>query len=261
MDAEYGRQYRDLYRRHWWWRAREAALLDVLRALRPPEGLGRILDIGCGDGLFFDRLLAMGDVEGIEPDETLVDPRGAHRDRIHVQPFDGRFRPVAPYSLILMLDVLEHLEDPVGALRHAASLLTPTGRLVLTVPAFMLLWTNHDVINHHRTRYTKATFGAVARRAGLRVDVEEYWFQWMFLPKVATRVVERVFRVQPAAPRVPAAWVNGLLYGMSRVERRVLGPLRLPFGSSLVVVGAAEATSESTVARAFPAGPRSSGTL
>jgi len=236
VDAEYGRTYRDLYTRHWWWRAREAALLDLLGTLRPPRGWDRILDIGCGDGLFFDRLLEMGDVEGIEPDDALVDPRGAHRDRIHIQPFDERFQPASPYSLVLMLDVLEHLEDPVGALRHAASLLTPTGRLVITVPAFMLLWTNHDLINHHRTRYTKAAFEAVARQAGVRVESEEYWFQWMFLPKVATRVAARVLRVTPAAPRVPAAWTNGLLYGMSRLERRVLGPLRLPFGSSLVVV-------------------------
>jgi SAM-dependent methyltransferase len=236
VDAEYGRAYRDLYRRHWWWRAREAALLDLLRELRPAEGWGRILDIGCGDGLFLDRLIEMGDVEGIEPDEALVDPRGAHRDRIHIQPFDEGFRPAHRYSLILMLDVLEHLEKPVEALRHASSLLIEGGRLVVTVPAFMLLWTNHDVVNHHRTRYTRATFRDVARRAGLRIDAERYWFQWMFLPKLATRAVERAFRVAPAPPGVPPAWVNGLLYGVSRLERRVLGPLRVPFGSSLVVV-------------------------
>jgi 2-polyprenyl-3-methyl-5-hydroxy-6-metoxy-1,4-benzoquinol methylase len=236
VDAEYGRTYRDLYTRHWWWRAREAALLDVLAALRPPQGWGRILDIGCGDGLFFDRLLEMGDVEGIEPDEALVDPRGAHRDRIHVQPFDEAFRPAHQYSLILMLDVLEHLEEPVEALRHASRLLAEGGRLVVTVPAFMLLWTNHDVINHHRTRYTRATFRAAAARASLQIDAEPYWFQWMVLPKLATRAVERVFRVAPAPPRVPPTWLNGLLYALSRVERRVIGPLRLPFGSSLVVV-------------------------
>lgn len=67
------------------------------------------------------------------------------------------------YSLILMLDVLEHLEDPVGALQHAVDLLTPEGTLLITVPAFMALWTNHDVLNHHLTRYTKRSFSNVAR--------------------------------------------------------------------------------------------------
>ena len=166
MDAEYGQRYRDLYARHWWWRAREAALLDTLKAIAPVGSRHWILDVGCGDGLFFDRLHEMGEVEGIEPDASLVDPQGAHRHRIHIQPFDDRFRPSANYSLILMLDVLEHLEDPVAALRHAASLLTETGRLVITVPAFRILWTNHDVINHHPRRATpNRRSGPLARGA------------------------------------------------------------------------------------------------
>jgi SAM-dependent methyltransferase len=240
VDAEYGQRYRDLYARHWWWRAREAALLDTLKAIAPVGARHWILDVGCGDGLFFDRLHEMGEVEGIEPDASLVDPQGAHRHRIHIQPFDDRFRPSANYSLILMLDVLEHLEDPVAALRHAASLLTETGRLVITVPAFRILWTNHDVINHHRTRYTKPTFRTLARGAGLRIDREEYWFQWTCPAKIATGLAERVFRIAPSPPTVPPAWINRPLYTLSRVERRVLGPLRPPFGSSLLVVCRAE---------------------
>jgi SAM-dependent methyltransferase len=237
VDAEYGQRYRDLYTHHWWWRAREAALVDTLAAIPPADGRHRILDVGCGDGLFFDRLLELGEVEGVEPDAALVTPDGTHRGRIHIQPFDERFRPASKYSLILMLDVLEHLEDPLAALRHAASLLTATGRLVITVPAFEILWTNHDVINHHRTRYTKATLGAVVRRAGLHLDHDEYWFQWTCPAKIVTGLVERALRLAPASPTVPPAWINRALYTLSRVERRVLGPLAPPFGSSLVAVG------------------------
>jgi 2-polyprenyl-3-methyl-5-hydroxy-6-metoxy-1,4-benzoquinol methylase len=57
-----------------------------------------------------------------------------------------------------MLDALEHLENPVAALRHVCELLTPEGTFIATVPAFMALWTNHDVLNHHFTRYTKSAF-------------------------------------------------------------------------------------------------------
>jgi SAM-dependent methyltransferase len=236
VDAEYGQQYRDLYQRHWWWRAREAALIDLLNDLRPAGGWGRILDVGCGDGLFFDRLLEMGEVEGIEPDAALVDSRGPHAARIHVCPFDSRFRPARPYSLILMLDTLEHLDDAVGALRYAASLLADGGRLVVTVPAFMLLWTTHDVLNHHRTRYTESTFRSTALEAGLRIDRACYWFQWTFVAKLATRLVERIRRPTPASPTIPAAWFNRFLYRISRMEQRGLAGLHPPFGSSLVVV-------------------------
>jgi SAM-dependent methyltransferase len=237
VDLDYGRQYRELYERHWWWRAREAALLETLNQIRPSAGWGRILDIGCGDGLFFDRLLEFGDVEGIEPSAELVSADGVHRQRIHVRPFDETFQPPHRYGLITMLDVLEHLDDPAGALRHALHLLAPDGTMLITVPAFNLLWTNHDVINHHRVRYTRASFRKMARQAGFRIDQERYWFQWIFPVKVAGRVVERALGSRPAPAQVPPTWVNDALYRVSRVEHRLLGPLRLPFGSSLMVVG------------------------
>ena len=237
MDADYGRQYRELYERHWWWRAREAALLETLDRIRPPAGWPHILDIGCGDGLFFDRLLKFGEVEGIEPSAELVNPTGAHRERIHVRPFDDSFQPSNRFGLILMLDVLEHLDDPVGALRHALRLLAPGGLMLITVPAFNLLWTNHDVINHHRVRYTRSSFRVVAREAGFRIDLEQYWFQWTFPVKIAGRLVERALGSEPAPARVPPEWINDTLYRWSRLEHRLLKPLRPPFGSSLVITG------------------------
>ena len=231
MDAEYARHYRDLYQRHWWWRSREAFLLGWIRRLNRRDALGRILDVGCGDGLFFDRLAEFGEVEGIEPDASLLSAGSPHRGRITVAPFDERFRPGHRYTLVLMLDVLEHLPDPVGALSHARSLLEPDGRLVVTVPAFQWLWTHHDELNRHYLRYTESTLREVAARAGLRMEESRYFFHWTVPGKLAVRAKERV--LGPGGPeRVPAAPVNRALYLLSRAEQA----LRLPFGSSLLAV-------------------------
>ena len=240
MDADYGARYRDLFERHWWWRARERVILDALHAHEPASGWSTVLDIGCGDGLFFDALASLRGVtfvEGVEPAAALVSPDGPHRARIHVVPFDERFDTGRRYSLITMLDVLEHLPDPVAALKHALSLLTPDGVFLATVPAFMALWTRHDELNHHYTRYTKESFGALARDAGLRMDEERYFFRWTAAAKVATRVKERLVPGAPAAPTVPARPVNGALYALSRLEETMLGRVPLPFGSSMLVVG------------------------
>jgi 2-polyprenyl-3-methyl-5-hydroxy-6-metoxy-1,4-benzoquinol methylase len=237
MRADYGERYRELYERHWWWRAREAAILEVLRAQQPPLGWRRILDVGCGDGLFFDKLAQFGEVEGIEPAEELVSSKGPHCPRIHIGSFDANFRPGKQFSLILMLDVLEHMADPVGALRHAQGLLESEGRLLVTVPAFRLLWTNHDVLNHHFTRYTVSSFRRIAQQAGLEIEAERYFFQWLFPLKLATRVVERLLPLQPKPPDIPARWINALLYRVSLFEYETLSPLPVPFGSSLLVVG------------------------
>jgi 2-polyprenyl-3-methyl-5-hydroxy-6-metoxy-1,4-benzoquinol methylase len=242
MDSDYGARYRELFQRHWWWRARERVILDALRAHQPAAGWGNVLDVGCGDGLFFDELATLPGVrlvEGVEPAEALVSPDGPHRARIHVAPFDATFDPKRRYSLIVMLDVLEHLPDPAASLRHAVALLEPGGVFLATVPAFLALWTRHDDLNHHFTRFDKASFRALAASAGLRVDQSRYFFHWTAAAKIATRVKEALIPGAPASPAVPPAPVNHALYALSRLEERLLGAVPLPFGSSLLVVGGA----------------------
>jgi 2-polyprenyl-3-methyl-5-hydroxy-6-metoxy-1,4-benzoquinol methylase len=237
LEAAYRQAYEKLYREHWWWRAREEWIVAFLRERRPAGGWGRILDVGCGNGLFFDRLAEFGEVEGVEPSHDLVEAESAYRARIHIGPFDERFQPEKRYGLILMLDVLEHLDNPAGALRRATGLLGPGGFVLITVPAFRALWTNHDVLNQHRARFTKSSFRRLASQAGFRILESRYFFHWMFPAKVAARVFEELRGAPPAVPVVPAAWLNRLLLRVSRIEQGLFRPLPLPFGSSLLVLG------------------------
>lgn len=237
MDPEFGRHYARLYREHWWWRARERLLLNTVAALAPAGGYGPILDVGCGDGLFFHALGRFGAVEGVEPDVSLVTPGGPHRDRIHAAPFDERLSLSKQYGLVLMLDVLEHLPNPVASLRHALTVLRPGGVFLATVPAFRALWTGHDDFNHHTTRHTRSTFRVLADAAGLRVDAMRYFFHWTAPVKLLVRLKEALVRTPPLPERVPPAAINRLLLGLSIAEQAVLGPLHLPFGTSLLVVG------------------------
>lgn len=236
MDSRYARDYRTLYDRHWWWRAREALILEVLTRLRPEGDWGRILDVGCGDGLFFERLSAFGEVEGIEMDPTGVTPGGRWAHRIQVQPFDDGYRPEQPFGLILMLDVLEHFPDPLPPLRRALELLEGEGRLVVTVPAFRGLWTSHDELNHHFTRFRRSEIELLTQRAGGRLESCRYFFQWTAPLKLAQHWVEKVIPARPSVPRVPPRWVNRALYGVSRLEQRVFDGPSPPFGTSLLAV-------------------------
>lgn len=236
MDPLYLDRYRDLYQRHWWWRAREAAILAELRRLPPrAEGGRRILDVGCGSGLFFERLQPFGAVEGVEPERSLAENAGRWREAIHPVPFDERFRSEQPFDVILMLDVLEHLERPDAALQHAVRLLAPGGQVLITVPAFAWLWTRHDALNRHVRRYDRLALRTVARAAGLRVIRERFLFQWLVPVKLLTRVWESVRAGSPTPPTVPIAPVNRLLYWWCRMELAVAARLPIPFGGSLLV--------------------------
>jgi SAM-dependent methyltransferase len=234
VDPSYAQRYRELAIRHWWWRARNETVRQVAgEAIGARRGIN-VLDIGCGDGVLFPFLSGFGDVEGIEPDPTVVSADSPWRSRIQLRPFDASFTPGKRYGLILMLDVLEHLEKPVEALQHVRDLLDDDGRLLITVPAFTLLWTHHDDLNRHFYRFTKKTLTDIVRGAGLEVVDSWYLFQWLFLAKLVERLREKV--AGPSPPEeVPAETVNNALYRLSMAERRVTGRV-MPFGSSLLAV-------------------------
>lgn len=240
MERSYAEVYRTLHERHWWWRAREAHLVGWLERLRPAGGFGPILDVGCGAALWFDRLRAFGDPEGVEGDAALA-AAAAERDRarVYAQPFDEHFRPGKRYGLVLMLDVLEHLPDDRAAMGHVASLLAPGGLLVLTVPAFQALWTGHDELNAHFRRYTAKEVARLASDAGLSVLHRGYFFNSLALPKLAAATLERLRPRPPAHPSLRFGALNELVRRWCLLEQRTWGRLPLPFGSSALLVARA----------------------
>lgn len=234
MDPAYAERYRDLASRHWWWRARNDCVRREVARLLGTRRDARVLDIGCGDGVLFPFLSEFGHVEGIEPDPQVVSPDSPWRDLIQIRRFDDSFAPGRQYDLILMLDVLEHLEDAPGAVHLAARLLQEGGHLLITVPAFHLLWTHHDRLNHHVTRFTKRRLAAAVRGGGMEILSSWYLFQWLFFAKLIERARERVTG-PPGPAEVPPEPVNVALYRCCRAEQRLAGRV-VPFGSSLIAV-------------------------
>jgi SAM-dependent methyltransferase len=233
MERDYGAAYRELYERHWWWRAREAMLVSELRRLCPPDGFGDILDIGCGDALFFDKLREFGKPQGVEPDATLVSEETRCRGEVHLGTLDD-FRTDTRFGLIIMADVLEHVQDDAAFLARALELLRDDGLILATVPALPFLWTAHDEVNHHYRRYTRATLRALASRAGADMLAMRWWFRWT----VPLRLVAKLARPRAQSiVRIPPAPINAVLERVSLLDYRLR---RLPLGpgtSLFAVVG------------------------
>lgn len=238
MERSYAAQYRDLYTKHWWWRAREKMLLDVLSQFYPDRTDLRILDVGCGDGLFFPALKRFGTPEGIEPCAEIVTARGRADGDIRIGYFDDSYRSDAKYDLIVMADVIEHIADEQPILRKARGLLARNGRLLISVPALQCLWTHHDDLNLHKRRYTKDTLEQALALAGFTVSFRCYAFIWPALVKLLMHQLEAFTTRRKNSVDVPCAPLNALLTRWTLCEWAVLRRIGFaaPFGSSLFAV-------------------------
>jgi SAM-dependent methyltransferase len=237
MQNDYGVEYARLYNEHWWWRAREEILLGLLRRLDLPRG-AEVLDVGCGDGLFFPRLEGFGRVRGIEVDEGLLTPGGPYRDRIFTRPLgDPLYQgPGWRFDLITALDVIEHIEDDRAAVASLAGMLRPGGVLLVTVPAFPLLWDRHDEINHHFRRYTAGGLRRVLDGHGLELVQVRYLFRALFLPKLLVRLVNAGGSRKIAQHATPPRPVNALAGRLCVLEDRLLKGFPIPFGTSVLAL-------------------------
>lgn len=231
MDPAYAAAYADLYERHWWWRAREDFLLERLEKRAGGRSNLRILDVGCGDALFFDPLSEFGEVRGIEPDARLLSD-GKWRGAIHVGTLDD-FPAGEPFDWLLMLDVLEHIREPAPTLRRARDLAAPGASLFVTVPAFEALWTRHDDLNRHFARYDRSGLARVLGAAGWETVELAYFFHWPAPLKLLVKLAEGILPGEPQVESVPPALINRVALALSRFEQRILGRLPLPFGTSL----------------------------
>jgi SAM-dependent methyltransferase len=236
MDPAYVAVHAEEDRRHWYFRGRLAVLVAVLGRVvesRP----ARLVELGCGTGNVLEALGEFGEAVGVETNETLVAAaRAAGLDvRRGALPHD---LPVAPgwADVVLLLDVIEHLDDDVGALRAARTLLRDGGTLVVTVPAYAWLWSGHDVALGHRRRYTARGLGVTVERAGFVVRRASYFNTVLFPPLALVRLAKRVARRAGHDLHRPAGLVNRLLERCFALERHVVPRAALPFGASVVLV-------------------------
>ena len=129
-----------------------------------------------------------------------------------------------------MLDVLEHVDDPVAVLRDLHSLAVPGASLIVTVPAFRFLWSEWDRVLGHKTRYTIRQLRADLLAAGWRTSSVRYIFNFMFFPAFFRSLLLRRSIARSEFPRVPPL-LNEILIAWHDFESHVPG---IPFGTSIL---------------------------
>lgn len=240
MDPDYATTYADLEVTHWWFKARRRILKQLLRELALPASPA-IVEIGAGSGInLYELYPADARLAGVEPDAEAAE-RARSKGPIPVfnAPVESLPDDIADGSLdlIAMFDVLEHTRDDRAALQAVSRKLKPGGSLVLTVPAFMLLWGRQDEVSHHFRRYTRRGLKSRLTDTGLDVLRATYFNTLLFPPIAAARTWARL---RPPKHRGSGSdfdyntgQFDGMLYGLLASEAALLRHTNLPFGVSL----------------------------
>jgi SAM-dependent methyltransferase len=240
MDRDYELQTHRAEDRHWWYRGRRTVLARVIATLGlVPDA--RILDAGCGSGRNMVELARRGAVTGVELSETsasLARDRGVGEvieGSVLEMPFDAD-----SFDLAVSLDVIEHLQGDLGALRELRRVVAPGGSLLVTVPAYQWLWSGHDQINHHHRRYTRRSLQRVAEQAGWEQTRTTYFNSLLLPVAILLRALDRLSRKTTESSLdlwVPPEPLNWLLERPLALEAALIGRGgRIPAGLSLLAV-------------------------
>lgn len=258
---EYGRMH-ELETHYWWFVGRRAIISKLLREVLDIDlanGQKNLLDIGCGTGANLPML-----AQAVGPNGTVtaldysplalqfasheLNKQREENKKITLLRGDATLLPFPDnyFDIVTMLDVLEHVEDDLAAVREIQRVLKPGGAFVLSVPAYQNLWSAHDEALHHFRRYEHDGLQAVLREGGLKV-----WrisFAMSVMPPIAWFWRRFVLPFKPSRPRdasrhsegavlpaVPAV-ANRFLIKYLEVEGNIIRKRPLKFGTSLVVI-------------------------
>lgn len=238
MQKQYVKEYYQLSKYHWWWQVRRRIVFSELANLHfSTSTKNTLIDLGCGAGVNLSYLKKWFSIFGVEPDADL---RAAAKKITNRPILSGTLPNNLPKEIpnpdvVLLLDVLEHVQEDEKSLKTIHKKLKKNGYLILNVPAMQWLWSTHDEVNEHKRRYSLQEIRTLLKKAGFEIIKLRYWGH-TFVPIVwIERVLLKKNSDEYSVP-IPPTWLNKLFLQYSKLEYRLTDSLRLPFGLSIVAV-------------------------
>ncbi len=222
---------------HWWHRsAREIQLYFVKKYLRTKKP--SILDIGCGTGSTLRQLSKLGKVIGIDFSQEAINYCNK-RGLKNVTLGDAtrlRFRSKS-FDCVTVFDVIEHIDEDLKAFKEIKRVLKSGGIAIFTMPAFMFLWDNHDVVNQHYRRYSMQELKNKLQFTSFEIVYTSYMNFFLFpvvvFVKFFNKLIGRKGQFNVQIVKEP---FNSILYRIFSLEKHFLPHVKFPFGVSIICV-------------------------
>jgi len=257
MDEVAYQQFRDLEKSHWWFQGRRAIFFSLLDRFmdavnQDHRGTGKdaiILDIGCGMGGMLPHLSRHGTAIGIDMSAESLD-HCRNRGFTRVTLGDGYCLPFndGTFDLVTLFDTVEHIDDDQAVLEEASRVAGRNGLVMVTVPAFQFLFSDNDVVAHHKRRYTARALKRKLRHAGL-TPIKTSYYNTLLFPIIVPLVLLKKLKMNlfgvPENPRSNISYtipsiLNAFLSTTFSSERIPMRRMSYPVGHSLLCLARKE---------------------
>ena len=220
---------------HWWFQGKKYILKNIMRNIN--IAAGQYLDIGCGTGMFLRELGEQRQLYGVDISERALSycKKKVNAELVQAQ---GSALPFSKdtFSLVTLLDMLEHVDEDFGVLKEAFRVCQPGAAVIITVPAFGFLWGSHDIVHHHKRRYTREQLKTLALSAGFLIERLTYTNIFIFIPAFVRRRISRISHEKRSDLRPTPYILNEFLKCVYKLEACLLKKSNFPFGVSLLMV-------------------------
>lgn len=238
MDTKKLLKYDWLGRHHWWLTSKYTVLSDMLNHFYKETFPQRILDIGCGSGVFVEYLKNFNsNIFGIDISPQILALLRQRNKGIQVAAADAARLPLKDnsFDLISLIDVLEHMDDDRKLISDIGRLLKPCGILLLSVPAYNALYGNHDRLYGHKRRYRRRQLANTLRDEGFEIIRATYFQPAFVLPLWIKRKFFSGDSENDDFLPVHKS-INSLLNNILCLEKYFLRRFDIPFGTTLICV-------------------------
>ena len=241
LDRDKQQRFHLLGHDYWWLKGKYNIVDYFIRFINraDTETTSVLCDVGCGPGNMLGYLSQYGQVFGCD---SSLEPLAVCRERQYLNVVQGDICNLPLHSnsfdTITAVDVVEHIEDDEAALRELYRVTKAGGCCVITVPAFELLWGQHDELYGHVRRYRVPDLRSKLELVGFSIIKITYIQSLFFLPLLIFRYAKRLL-LKEGGPddfvKFPP-FLNSMMTSVITAEAVVLKRVNLPVGVGILAI-------------------------
>ncbi len=236
-------EYKNIYNNessHFYYLGYQSLIINLLKKYLTENKKIKILDVGCGTGYLTKQLEQFGEVVGVDSSPKALryaTKRGINVTKASIQklPFKN-----SSFDLIVSIDVLYHksIKNDYQALKEIYRILKPNGLFLIKLPAFNILYGNHDLMVHAKKRYNKKDLELLFKISKMKPLKITYLGTFLFFPVLIKTLIEKLTNNINLKSSVRKVWppFNSLLTFLFKVENISIKSINLPFGISILAI-------------------------